>query len=749
MRWTLLLGLSLPLVMSCTLAKESPVTPDVAAAVVDPTVLPFAALDLVIDADAAMVQIDHRTVAEAGEALTIDLSTFMRTENALRIDGIRRIDAETIGLTISIRHPIPMPPEGQEPRFHATDVLGIFLFDGTQAMDFTDASGQVQAERIVPGWLDADGYSGMLNVSFTERFATSCTMHPYVVLSEDTRPPNYDPNTERGWLDVRNPIGFNVLPQGADWRSTEAVLHLPPGQHRVRLAVQGTIQEIPLFDGEGKPIPARYAYPEGSQQAPWKLETEVWNPGLIEGGPANARCEVDVIAHDWQHGSQVRDPWTMELNKNDVRLPSQVSHGLLLLPDLNEEATSGVAFQYYASRDEPWSTTFEVVNKKQAQSGFHWGFVMVYDSREDIRLFDSAGREIAPAAHPDHRTGQVVQIPIASAGGPDFITRLEVAALDRVFLAEGEIYDFVPEAVWASGLRTPIDESQFTHKFNHPLWQQRVTVEDLFTLRRIQPRDDAEWLKVRTVPIEAAARVRATTFLSLGNPYPFGASMWAANAGTGPNCGGSVDPSPVFDGPRGAGTAAGNSDHVVSLGYNGVLSLQMTDGYILDKPGPDFIVFENAFEIGQDPDQIFTETVMVEVSQDQQTWVAFPMDYRPVGSTPWRNPANFSGVAGITPVLANVETNHIDPTDPTVAGGDAFDLADVGLEWASWIRLYSTGIDDTSPCYSGCPFNTRMTDFDGDLIDDEGKHGTCSGTVGGPDIDAVAIVKGHQGFPEQ
>jgi hypothetical protein len=36
---------------------------------------------------------------------------------------------------------------------------------------------------------------------------------------------------------------------------------------------------------------------------------------------------------------------------------------------------------------------------------------------------------------------------------------------------------------------------------------------------------------------------------------------------------------------------------------------------------------------------------------------------------------------------SNADTNAIDPTDPSVAGGDAFDLADVGLTRARFVRV--------------------------------------------------------------
>jgi hypothetical protein len=38
-------------------------------------------------------------------------------------------------------------------------------------------------------------------------------------------------------------------------------------------------------------------------------------------------------------------------------------------------------------------------------------------------------------------------------------------------------------------------------------------------------------------------------------------------------------------------------------------------------------------------------------------------------------------------VNANADTNDIDPTDPAVAGGDAYDLADIGVASARYVRI--------------------------------------------------------------
>lgn len=136
-------------------------------------------------------------------------------------------------------------------------------------------------------------------------------------------------------------------------------------------------------------------------------------------------------------------------------------------------------------------------------------------------------------------------------------------------------------------------------------------------------------------------------------------------------------PSPIFGPPRGGGSLKGSLD-VVSLGNGGQVTVAFGQTRIVDGAGPDFIVFENAFFAGGDPGQVFAELATVEVSADGQTFTAFPCT---------ASAAPFGACAGWHPVYANAADNSIDPLDPTVAGGDAYDLADVGVTEARFVRI--------------------------------------------------------------
>jgi len=159
-------------------------------------------------------------------------------------------------------------------------------------------------------------------------------------------------------------------------------------------------------------------------------------------------------------------------------------------------------------------------------------------------------------------------------------------------------------------------------------------------------------------------------------------------------------------GPPGDSFPVTGSVSTVSLGRGGSIVLAFTDNVIVDGPGPDFIVFENAFFksfVPADPNQpytVFAEPGAVAGSEDGVTFVAFPYEVSAlslVGSdgTPSSALPRLAGLAGITPTFTGNWTipddpNTWDPAGPggvSGAGGDAFDLADIGLQTVRFIRI--------------------------------------------------------------
>lgn len=150
--------------------------------------------------------------------------------------------------------------------------------------------------------------------------------------------------------------------------------------------------------------------------------------------------------------------------------------------------------------------------------------------------------------------------------------------------------------------------------------------------------------------------------LDAGDPWADRVVVFTPGPGAG--FGQDLLPGVVLGAPSGGGDSAGSLD-VLSLGKEGVIELEFVALIAIDGPGVDLLVFENGFTG-------FMETGVVEVSEDGSDW------------------RRFTGTAGNNVVYAN-PAQGISGTDPAVAGGDGFDLAEVGLTRARFIRITDSG----------------------------------------------------------
>ncbi|MEI9948806.1 MAG: hypothetical protein WDO74_07435 [Pseudomonadota bacterium] len=111
---------------------------------------------------------------------------------------------------------------------------------------------------------------------------------------------------------------------------------------------------------------------------------------------------------------------------------------------------------------------------------------------------------------------------------------------------------------------------------------------------------------------------------------------------------------------------------VVSLGNGGWVVLGFAGNAIVDGPGVDFTVFEN-------PLPRFKELATVAVSDDAEHWTEFSCSAA-------QNASDFGWCAGVG-VVHSSPSNGIDPLDPAVSGGDHYDLADIGVTRARFVRI--------------------------------------------------------------
>ena len=160
-----------------------------------------------------------------------------------------------------------------------------------------------------------------------------------------------------------------------------------------------------------------------------------------------------------------------------------------------------------------------------------------------------------------------------------------------------------------------------------------------------------------------------------GKPAHYATNVVSYSIGEGGGAGKDRLPDVVLGPPHGGGCCAGSVD-TLSLGNGGEIVVGF-DVAIVDGPGTDLIVFENAFQISGDPTKVLYELGEVSVSDDGVTWKTFPC-------TATAYP--FGTCAGWHPVLATPEA-PVDVNEPARAGGDPFDLADLGVTHARFVRI--------------------------------------------------------------
>jgi hypothetical protein len=115
---------------------------------------------------------------------------------------------------------------------------------------------------------------------------------------------------------------------------------------------------------------------------------------------------------------------------------------------------------------------------------------------------------------------------------------------------------------------------------------------------------------------------------------------------------------------------------VLSLGRGGQIVLDLAPRQVVDGPGADLVVFENPFWIGGDRTMVWAELGEVAVSEDGEVWHTFPCDPVPA------SPGQWPGCAGWTPTDRSAGT-----AEPGALGGDRFDLAELGVARARYVRI--------------------------------------------------------------
>lgn len=111
-------------------------------------------------------------------------------------------------------------------------------------------------------------------------------------------------------------------------------------------------------------------------------------------------------------------------------------------------------------------------------------------------------------------------------------------------------------------------------------------------------------------------------------------------------------------------------EDLLSIGLNGEITIGFKNYKIIDKPGIDFIIYENVMW-NRIEKKYFVEPAQVSVSYDGINFIAFPFDS-----------ATLKGCAGISPTKGKMVN-----IDILASGGDGFDIADLGLKEIKYIKI--------------------------------------------------------------
>ena len=177
--------------------------------------------------------------------------------------------------------------------------------------------------------------------------------------------------------------------------------------------------------------------------------------------------------------------------------------------------------------------------------------------------------------------------------------------------------------------------------------------------------------------------------------WPFASGAYIADASVNATVGAGVfgDPTKATNKICGSGWNTGSTDVYSTENSSECESgeecivLEWTGKKVTNETGIDFVVYENPFLTGSNPNSRFLEPVIVEVSADGSNWCGWNPSYSGGSSnTDLRNPGNYSDLAAITPVeFKQSDSNTLTASDLFTevtdshgthlkGGGDGFDL---------------------------------------------------------------------------
>lgn len=390
----------------------------------------------------------QRSTAALGDPYTADITGYLAgnpCSDCFKVNGVGLTPEKYVYADYTLRHPFPLPSSsppqiGDRLDLHVYDVRGIFLKpdpkDPRGMHSFVDlASAGGAPETLL---IDNSGFLAGITIDgittafddYTDTFyPTEATAHPYVMMRADTRQTNFDPGHQNGWSDLRNPIGYNVFPQGGGPYTQRVIFTAEPGQSVEYLVVlaanfAAASQGPGLALGKrGNPV---YYLPWANMKSPWRVRVEETS-NTLEAGNSATDVRLQVTVYDWQHHlgvlTLVEEFRTENQSRSSLLRPSQVLDIEGSLPGVTpmSEVNSGFLAGIGTPQDP---LIYEVIfpNTLGADEGTYLGALAIRDNYEASSKPEGVGRGFTPFTIDDYSTyfTFAVQVAPEASGGTTF-----------------------------------------------------------------------------------------------------------------------------------------------------------------------------------------------------------------------------------------------------------------------------------------------------------------------------------------
>jgi len=311
----------------------------------------------------------------------VDITNFLQLAPCTDCAKIRSVSLDADGhlvVSIGIKHPFaagdPFKPITGRNRadLHVFNVEGMVV---SNEMGTTFSN----LENIIAGFrlLNADGYTGYLDDSLDDIFATEATIHPYLTHFDDYSAGNFDPLNPMGFdsVTIPPPSGNLVMAMGCDYNYQDYVFEFPSDSNLELIYGVGCTYAVSAASKPDRFSP-EYRIPQHNKKAASEVSVEITANNLAGGNTAStATLQIRVV--DINHGVAVGDAL------NEMLADSSVSAISVEIPGVTSGATDFSTIPLSGTGHDPSDPLiFEgtITNSSGGSQGDYIGLVKVTDN---------------------------------------------------------------------------------------------------------------------------------------------------------------------------------------------------------------------------------------------------------------------------------------------------------------------------------------------------------------------------------